>query len=389
MTNKLKICILTTSYPRYEGDDTSVFIRDFAENLAEKVGEILVVVPAQRGASRYKIEKNNLKIIEVNYGFLAKNNLIENEGFLPTLERFPWRAMNIPFLLLKLFLTLYRLRGRYDFILAQWSFAGLVAFFLKVICGKKYFSYMRGSDFPLLRFRFYRYIVAAIFSQASGITAVSRHILDKLLELYPKYSNKFCELPFGIPYMATLPRREKKDNQIKLLMVARVIPLKKIETVIAALEFVTDASLDICGKVLPSKYFNSLQQLIALKKLSERVKFCGVLTRVELAIKMSQADFLISASSSEGRPNNVLEAMLCHLPVIASNIPAHHEVIQDKINGFLFKLDNSKELSEVINLSAKDHPLCKAIANAAYSYASQYRWENVIEKHLLFLRAAS
>jgi len=38
-------------------------------------------------------------------------------------------------------------------------------------------------------------------------------------------------------------------------------------------------------------------------------------------------DFLYTPSISEGRPNTVIEAQLCGLPVLASNIPAHKELV--------------------------------------------------------------
>lgn len=65
---------------------------------------------------------------------------------------------------------------------------------------------------------------------------------------------------------------------------------------------------------------------------------------------MQQADYLISASLSEGLPNTVLEALANRLPVIISSISPHKE-LESKFNEQckIFHLENSyEELSEIL-----------------------------------------
>ena len=53
----------------------------------------------------------------------------------------------------------------------------------------------------------------------------------------------------------------------------------------------------------------------------------------------------ISTSFFEGNPKTVLEAMGSGCIVVASDIPNHRELIDHKVNGYLFDLDNPNLLN--------------------------------------------
>jgi glycosyltransferase involved in cell wall biosynthesis len=57
----------------------------------------------------------------------------------------------------------------------------------------------------------------------------------------------------------------------------------------------------------------------------ERIRFLGHLG--EVAPLLRAADFLVSASRSEGMPNAALEAIACGLPVVLSDIEPHRELL--------------------------------------------------------------
>jgi glycosyltransferase involved in cell wall biosynthesis len=57
-----------------------------------------------------------------------------------------------------------------------------------------------------------------------------------------------------------------------------------------------------------------------------RIRFAGQVG--DVLPWLHAADFLVSASHSEGLPNSVLEAMACGLPAILSDIPPHRELLE-------------------------------------------------------------
>lgn len=74
--------------------------------------------------------------------------------------------------------------------------------------------------------------------------------------------------------------------------------------------------------------------------IEKRVCFLGYVKDIRNLYAICDAS--VSTSLIEGLPFNVMEAMACGLPVIASNIKGHRELIDDGVTGFLF--NNKTEL---------------------------------------------
>lgn len=91
-------------------------------------------------------------------------------------------------------------------------------------------------------------------------------------------------------------------------------------------------------------------------KLESIIKFIGYRTDINKVYRAS--DFGLSSSVREGLPINVVEEMLCGLPVVATKERGHNEIIDDKENGFLFTIDSEKEFIDIV----------KTINNRAFDY---------------------
>lgn len=77
------------------------------------------------------------------------------------------------------------------------------------------------------------------------------------------------------------------------------------------------------------------------------------------------------------------EAMAHKLPCIGTNNCAMPEIIDDGINGFIVKPNDSKLLADRIITLLQDHELRESMGEAAYKkYYSNYRWKIVTDKIL-------
>lgn len=70
------------------------------------------------------------------------------------------------------------------------------------------------------------------------------------------------------------------------------------------------------------------------RKKYKNIKFFGRVKNVSTYLK--QADYIVSASLSEGLPMAVIEGMACNLPMILSNIPQHKELFLSKKEDIYF-----------------------------------------------------
>ena len=63
---------------------------------------------------------------------------------------------------------------------------------------------------------------------------------------------------------------------------------------------------------------------------------------------MRACDLYVSASTIEGMPFNIIEAMGCGKTVLASDVKGHKDLIEDGISGFLFKYGSKKDFIDKV-----------------------------------------
>ena len=76
-------------------------------------------------------------------------------------------------------------------------------------------------------------------------------------------------------------------------------------------------------------------------------------------------DISVSSSLREGLPVNIMEAMACGLPIVATYNRGHHELVVDQVNGFMIQppdvnlfanrlldLYRSKELRQMMGMES-------------------------------------
>ena len=89
------------------------------------------------------------------------------------------------------------------------------------------------------------------------------------------------------------------------------------------------------------------------------------------------ADIAVSASQIEGLPSNVLEAMYCGLPVVASRIKGHTDLIQDGETGYLCK--SERQWIDSIGKLIDDGRLRRQLGEAGHQIACAYERGNCVK----------
>ena len=84
----MKICMLTTSFPKYEGDIAGKFIFELAKELS-KNNTISIVAPMDSNSSKYEL-MGNIKVHRFSY-MLPKRwqKIAYREGIIPNLKNNP------------------------------------------------------------------------------------------------------------------------------------------------------------------------------------------------------------------------------------------------------------------------------------------------------------
>jgi|GEM_PF-4960223 glycosyltransferase involved in cell wall biosynthesis len=125
--------------------------------------------------------------------------------------------------------------------------------------------------------------------------------------------------------------------------------------------------------------------LVKAFKLSPNYELITVYGRPwkEVIRLIASSELLVVPSLIEGLPTVILEAFASGTAVIASRIGGITELIDDGVNGFLFKAGDYLELSRLINQLLQDKELLKSITiKAKEKVKRQYDWKHVIDKYL-------
>lgn len=119
------------------------------------------------------------------------------------------------------------------------------------------------------------------------------------------------------------------------------------------------------------------------KEQNVNVNFIGSLENEELLSFYGKYYFFISTSKFEGNPKTILEAMASGCVVIASDIPNHKELIDHRVNGILFDLNNP-DLVNLIKEISKNQKLIDDISTKAIKKVDSLNSLDVIsEKYFL------
>lgn len=170
----------------------------------------------------------------------------------------------------------------------------------------------------------------------------------------------------------------KKDTSREvILFTGRLISAKGISQIVEAIPKIIKKFPDALFVFIGAG--NSLPYRLKLKEkaVSERnYMFMGYLKEADDLVQFyRKSSVYLAPTMYENLPIRVLEAMSCGTAVIASNVCAIPEVIENKVNGILVKPGSVEELSESICLLLGNPELRKKIGNnARQTILDRFSW---------------
>lgn len=232
----------------------------------------------------------------------------------------------------------------------------------------------RGTDVNLVpRYAVPRRLIQIAAERAAAVVTVSRALKDSLVSLDVPAS-KITVLRNGVDLETFHPvGRESARRNLgfcgkTLLSVGHLIERKGHHLAISALPRLTDFNLVIVGEGSERGRLESLARELGV---SDRVRFTGVVLHSELFRLYGAADALVLASSREGWPNVLLEAMACGTPVVATPVWGTPEVVSSPAAGVLMKSRSVSDLIAAVEALFQQLP----DRNATRSFAERFSWD--------------
>ena len=186
---------------------------------------------------------------------------------------------------------------------------------------------------------------------------------DERIEILPN--------AIDLDYIDAFPHGAKPEGgPTRFVFVGRLEHNKGVGYLCEAFAGLPDAHLTVIGS-------GPLGDELKAKFAGPTIEFAGRLDDAEMFARYHASDAFIFASLYEGMPTVILEAMACHLPVIATDIGAVTTMV-DKDNGFVVPPGSSAALRTAIEAFMALPPASRAsMGEFARRGAETLTWQRV------------
>lgn len=229
--------------------------------------------------------------------------------------------------------------------------------------------------------------IRGAMARSDAVITVSGALAEEVtrLELRPKRLltlRNGVNLDYFSPADRSSIREEMNISGACWLCVGHLIELKGVHIVIQALARVSDVHLIVVGD---GPEVDALTRLASELGLSRRVSFVGAKAHDELVHYYNAADALVLASSREGMPNVMLEALACGTAVIGNPVGGIPEVITCPVAGRLMAARDAASIVEAWR-SLSGHELSPNGRAGRRAYAEQFGWQATTEGQLALFK---
>lgn len=335
-----RVLVLTTCYPKSQGDINGLFIEDLNKRL-QPTYKIIVLAPWEPGLKRHEF----LSGIEVfrHPQFFWPVRLAYGDDIMDKLRQKPWKWAVLPvFLLFQLLYTRKLCRTfSIQLIHAHWVIpSGLIAVIYKLLLNRriKVLSTAHGDDVWSFLKTPSKWVLKFILRNTETTIGVSKALLNKITEINTNQSSFLGPMGVDTRKFSKNHKPSKKQIEATILFVGTLIPRKGISSLVDALILLKKKEIPF-NAILVGR--GMLKEEISAKinaaGLNDKITLAGAVGHDYLPEYYSQADIFILPSHSEGLGLVYLEAMSSGVLTIASPLPTIKDIMKHGQTGIILE----------------------------------------------------
>lgn len=284
MSDKKRLLVLASTYPRWHDDVEPGFVHELSRRLSASF-EVTALCPHAKDAETSEV-LDGVAILRYKYAPEAFETLVSNGGINGNLKRSKWKLLLVPFFLTAQLwatvATIYRLKP--DVIHAHWIIPqGLILCLARLITPNiPFILTSHGADLFTHRAKLMSWLKSWVLKQAAFVTVVSEPMCQQALQLGAA-ANRVAVMPMGVDFDKFTPSDDIARNPNEILFVGRLVEKKGLSYLIRALAHVRREVADVRLTVIgfgPEQA--SLQQLVRELELDNYVDFLGSKSQSEL-----------------------------------------------------------------------------------------------------------
>ena len=385
-----RILCVTSNLARWEGDSTTPFVLNLAEDLQDLGWQIDMLAPHAPGAATSET-LNGVHIERFRYMWPAsQQSVCYQGGALINLRKNPFNKLKLPMLVAaELAAVSRRLATRdYDLLHSHWilpqGFTGMLA---TRLMHRPHVVTIHGGDIFGLRGQLLSSLKRASLNRSEATTVNSsfteqavRDLTDQIPELR--------RIPMGVAVepldaegrqkVAEIKAEYRRNNGPLLVFVGRIVEEKGVEDLLRAMlllrDKLPDATALVVGEGQDRADMEALSQSLGV---DDRVFFTGWVKPREIIAYLSAGDVFVGPSRRapdgwvEAQGLTFLEAMVAKTPVVASRLGGIVDSVEHEKTGLLVEERSPDQISAAIQQLAADPALTESIIDQAYQRVTQ------------------
>jgi len=403
----VKIAVITSSYPRYQGDGVGSFIHSLMSTLAQLEHDVTVLAPHDPAAVQEW--QSEVDVRRVRFIWPDSWSVLGHARSLSGDISLKWHAY--PLVILFSFFAILGLwrevrRQQPDVIYAQWLLpAGLIGAVASRLTGVPLVISVHGSDvFVAERRRIARPAARFALRNCCHLIACSRDLARRAVNLGMR-SDRVTTIPYGVDVERYKPDNELartlraalqlSEEQHVIMAMGRLVYKKGFSYLLEAMPGVLaqfpDAVLLIAGQ---GDLRTELELLADSLGIRQQVVFAGHVAWDQTSSYLAAADLLVlpsildQAGNIDGLPNVLLESMASGRAIVASKVAGVPDVITDGENGLLVPEKDAEALAAAICTLLRDPSLRQRLGEAARATTLDHlSWTHVAKQVVAVLRS--
>lgn len=361
----MKILMVTSSYPLFDGDGTAPFIEEIARSIVARGHQVDMVLPAHPRLKR--ADEPGLRFFPFSYAPVPGLNVWGYAQSMNADRGFRGKTLMVaPFAAVATTAAVRRRlrRDSYDLVHAHWVVPGGVLSRKAALGARKPLVIsLHGSDvFAAERSHWVGLAARRAFLAAGAVTACSSNLRDRAIALGAR-PERARTMPYGVDaeffesgrslvdeeHEAMRRRLGASSSQTLVVGVGRLVEKKGFGPLIEAVGDSAQLHVAIVGDG------DLHADLLARARAAHAsVTLAGRFSRSETRDALRCADIVVvpsvvdSKGNVDGLPNALLEAMASGRAIIASRVAGIPDVVRDGVEGILVPPGDAASLREAL-----------------------------------------
>ncbi len=187
-------------------------------------------------------------------------------------------------------------------------------------------------------------------------------------------------IPYGVSTQPIEPLPIKNiGSSLRLVVVSRLAPNKRIEHAIQALSILRDRGCDATLTIVGGgEMRGALEGLVGKQKLSRFVEFSGQLSESRKDTILAESHLLLHTSIREGWGLNVIEANCMGTPSVVYPVAGLIESTLDGVTGVVAQEETPEALVEGVMELVSNPELYQRCRRAAWERGAEFHWSKVL-----------